>query len=141
MFDGCSSSSDFRGAACCGARLRRLTVSAAYWCGTAADIAIVILLLRSYLAPMTSAESLMKGFVWGAGFVAVISWVMPSQYDMRLGDEDYLNANTIGNLCAFGVFFAQYLMRTRKGEAGGLRSSFSHHLGAQSQQDGDRGLA
>jgi O-antigen ligase len=89
-------------------------VSAAYWCGTAADVAIVILLLRSYLAPGT-AESLMKGFVWGAGFVAVISWVMPSQYDMRLGDEDYLNANTIGNLCAFGVFFAQYLMRAKSG--------------------------
>lgn len=93
------------------------TVSTAYWCGTAADVAIVILLLRGYLAPVT-AESLMKGFVLGAGFVAVISWVMPSQYDMRLGDEDYLNANTIGNLCAFGVFFAQYLMRARNGRWG-----------------------
>jgi exopolysaccharide production protein ExoQ len=94
-----------------------LSISAAYWCGTVSDVAIVILLLRSHLAPIP-AESLMKGFVWGACLIAAISWVMPSQYDMRLGDGDYLNANTIGNLCAFGVFFAQYLMRARKGRWG-----------------------
>jgi O-antigen ligase len=92
-------------------------VSAAYWCGIASDVMVVILLLRSHPAPV-AAESLMKGFVWGSCFIAVISWVMPSQYDMRLGDEDYFNANTIGNLCAFGVFFAQYLMRARKGRWG-----------------------
>jgi exopolysaccharide production protein ExoQ len=92
-------------------------IAAAYWCGIAADVAIIILLLRSHRALVT-AESLMKGFVWGACFLAVISWVMPSQYDMRLGDEDYLNANTIGNLCAFGVFFAQYLLRAKKGRWG-----------------------
>jgi exopolysaccharide production protein ExoQ len=89
-------------------------VSSAYWCGPASDVAIVILLLRSQPAPI-AAGSLVKGFVWGSCFVAAISWVMPSQYDMRLGDEDYFNANTIGNLCAFGVFFAQYLMRARRG--------------------------
>ena len=92
-------------------------VAAAYWSGTASDVAIVVLLLRSHPATIT-AESLMGGFVWGTCFVAAISWVMPSQYDMRLGDEDYFNANTIGNLCAFGAFFAQYLMRTRKSRWG-----------------------
>ena len=88
-------------------------VSAAYWCGTASDVAIMILLLRYGLAAVT-AGSLMKGFIWGGCCVAIIAWVMPAQYDMRLGDEDYLNANTIGNLCAFSIFFAQYLMRARK---------------------------
>ena len=88
-------------------------VSAAYWCGTASDVVSVVLLLRDRNAALT-AEFLMKGFVQGACVVAIISWVMPSQYDMRLGDEDYFNANTIGNLCAFAVFFAQYLMRTRR---------------------------
>lgn len=92
-------------------------ISAAYWCGTASDVAIVILLLRSHLAPV-AADSLVKGFVWGTCLIVATSWIMPSQYDMRLGDEDYFNANTIGNICAFGAFFAQYLMRTRKGRWG-----------------------
>lgn len=92
-------------------------VSAAYWCGTVSDVAIMILLLRSGLAQLT-AHSLMKGFVWGGCCVAIIAWVMPVEYDMRLGDEDYLNPNTIGNICAFAIFFAQYLMRAKKGRWG-----------------------
>jgi exopolysaccharide production protein ExoQ len=91
--------------------------SAAYWCGTASDVGIMILLLRHGLAT-EAADSLMRGFVWGGCCIALIAWIMPAQYDMRLGDEDYLNANTIGNLCAFAVFFAQYLMRSGKGRWG-----------------------
>ncbi|MCU1225045.1 MAG: O-antigen polymerase [Edaphobacter sp.] len=92
-------------------------VSAAYWCGTASDVAMMILLLRNDSATV-AADSLMKGFVWGCCCIAIVAWIMPAQYDMRLGDEDYLNANTIGNLCAFGVFFSQYLMRSGKGRWG-----------------------
>jgi len=40
---------------------------------------------------------------------------MPAQYDLRLGDEDFLNANTIGNLCAFAIFFTQYLTHRKEG--------------------------
>lgn len=90
-------------------------VSAAYWCGTAADVATVALLLRAG-APGRVTASLMKGFVYGACCVAAVAWLMPVQYDLRLGDEDYFNANTIANLCAFGVFFCQYLLRRREGK-------------------------
>jgi O-antigen ligase len=91
-----------------------LPASMAYWCGTASDVAIVILLLRSGSVTAV-AHSLMKGFVWSACCIALIAWIMPAQYDLRLGDEDYFNSNTIGNLCAFAVFFAQYLMRRKEG--------------------------
>lgn len=88
--------------------------SAAYWCGTAIDVAMVVLLLRASVPGVAGA--LMKGFVWGACLVAVIAWLMPTQYDLRLGDEEYLNANTIANLCAFAIFFSQYLTHTKQGK-------------------------
>jgi exopolysaccharide production protein ExoQ len=89
------------------------TASTAYWCGMVADVAISILLLRTD-SMMGAANSLMKGFVWGSCCIALVAWIMPAQYDLRLGDEDFFNTNTIGNLCAFALFFAQYLMRRKE---------------------------
>jgi O-antigen ligase len=80
----------------------------------AADVAIVVLLLRA--GPLTEvSSSLMTGYVWGACAVAVIAWIMPAQSDLRLGDEELLGPNQIGYLCGFAFFFAQYLMRERRG--------------------------
>jgi exopolysaccharide production protein ExoQ len=94
-----------------------LPASIAYWCGMVSDVATVVLLLRT--GPVIGvASSLMKGFVWSACCIALIAWIMPTQYDLRLGDEDYFNSNTIGNLCAFALFFAQYLMRRKDGTWG-----------------------
>jgi exopolysaccharide production protein ExoQ len=94
-----------------------LSASIAYWCGMVSDVAIAVLLLRT--GPVIGvANSLMKGFIWSACCIALIAWIMPTQYDFRLGDEDYFNSNTIGNLCAFGLFFAQYLMRRKEGTWG-----------------------
>jgi len=91
--------------------------SAAHWLGTASDVAIALLLLRRD-ATNTAALSMMDGFIWGACFIALIAWILPTQYDLRIGDEDYLNPNTIGNLCAFAIFFAQYFVRTGRGRWG-----------------------
>ena len=91
--------------------------SVAYWCGMAADVAIVILLLRDG-SVAGRVNSLMKGYVSGACCLAVVAWLMPVQADLRLGDEDFLNTNQIGNLCAFAVFLAQYLMRSKAGKWG-----------------------
>lgn len=91
--------------------------SIAYWCSMAADVAIVAVLLRA--APATSVGgSIMKGFVWGACCLALIAWAMPAQTDLRLGNEDYFNANQIGNLCAIAIFLAQYLIRRKDGNWG-----------------------
>jgi O-antigen ligase len=60
----------------------------------------------------------MKGYVWGACAVAIIAWLLPAQSDLRLGDEELLGPNAIGYLCAFALFFAQYLAREKDGKWG-----------------------
>lgn len=94
-----------------------LPTSAAYFSGMAADVAIVFLLLRAGSVAAVS-HSLIKGFLWSACCLAVVAWIMPSQSDLRLGDEDFFNTNQIGNLCAVAIFLAQYLMRRKEGRWG-----------------------
>ena len=91
--------------------------SFAYWLGLAMDVATVTLLLRSGTL-VNESHSLMKGFIWSACCLALIAWIMPAPADLRLGDEQFFNANEIGNLCAFALFFAQYLTRCRDGKWG-----------------------
>jgi hypothetical protein len=90
-------------------------VSAAYWCGLVTDAAIVVLLFRGN-STVSVSHSLMKGFIWSSCCLALVAWIMPVQSDLRLGDEQFFNTNEIGNLCAFGIFFAQYLMLRKDGK-------------------------
>jgi exopolysaccharide production protein ExoQ len=86
----------------------------AYWCAMAADVMIVVLLLRT--GPESEmATSLMKGYVIGACCVALVAWILPAQSDLRLGDEELLGPNQIGYVCGLAVFLAQYLMNRRAG--------------------------
>jgi exopolysaccharide production protein ExoQ len=88
-----------------------------YWCAMAADTGMVVLLLR--MGPTKEiAASLMKGYVVGACIIAILAWLLPAQSDLRLGDEELLGPNQIGYLCAFALFFVQYLMRERLGKWG-----------------------
>jgi O-antigen ligase len=91
--------------------------SIAYWSGTAIDVATIVFLLRAGSVPEVAA-SVMKGFIWASCCVALIAWLMPTQYDFRLGDEDIFNPNSICNVCVFAVFFAQYLMRRKMARFG-----------------------
>jgi exopolysaccharide production protein ExoQ len=91
-----------------------LPAAGAFWCAMAADTAIVAMLLR--LGPEDEVvNALMQGYIWGACAIAVAAWLTPSQSDLRLGDETYLGPNQIGYVCAFAFFFAQYLMRRKRG--------------------------
>jgi exopolysaccharide production protein ExoQ len=92
-----------------------LSAAAAFWCAMACDFITVVMLLRIGSVEETVAR-LMSGYVWGACTIALIAWILPSQSDLRLGDEDYLGPNQIGYACAFAVFFAQYLMRRGRKE-------------------------
>jgi O-antigen ligase len=94
-----------------------LPAAIAYWIAMAADVAIVILMLRAGRLTVV-AKSLMKGYVLGACAVAIIAWLLPAQSDLRLGDEEFLGPNAIGYLCAFALFFAQYLAREKYGRWG-----------------------
>src|SRR5271163_1135235 len=86
----------------------------AFWCAMAADTGIVVLLLRVDEIDRV-VNSLMRGYIWGACAIAVAAWLMPTQSDLRLGDEELLGPNQIGWVCAFAFFFAQYLMRRKNG--------------------------
>jgi uncharacterized membrane protein YwzB len=92
-----------------------LSNSVAYWGGMVVDVASVVLLLRCGTGTR-EAHSILKGFVWSACCLGLIAWVMPIASDLRLGDEQFFNTNEIGNLCAFAIFFAQYLTRASDGE-------------------------
>lgn len=94
-----------------------LAASFAYWCGMAADVAIVMVLLSNGSIAKVS-HAVMKGYIWSACCLSVIAWIMPVQPDLRLGDMDYFNTNQIGNLCAFAIFMAQYLMSKKDGRWG-----------------------
>src|SRR5579859_7905689 len=86
-----------------------------YWCEMAADVAIVVLLVRSGTVSEV-ASSLMRGFILSTCVLAVIAWMMPAQSDFRLGDQDYFNTNQIGNLCAIAIFMAQFLQSRKDGK-------------------------
>jgi exopolysaccharide production protein ExoQ len=86
-------------------------VAFAYWCGVVADLAMVVLLLRT--GPVESmSSSLMKGYVWGACVIALITWLSPTMQDLRPGNDDYFSPNAVALICAFGVFLAQFLSRS-----------------------------
>ncbi len=86
-----------------------VAAAAAFWGAMAADLGIVVLLLRT--GPIDEmASGLMKGYVYGACGVALVAWLLPAQSDLRLGVEDLLGPNQVGYAAAFAIWFAQYLM-------------------------------
>ncbi len=88
-----------------------IPVALAYWGGMAADVAMIVLLLRPFDLG-TTARAIFKGYVWGACFIAVVMWLSPTMEDLRPGDNDFFSPNEIGFTCAFAVFFAHYLTRS-----------------------------
>ena len=90
-----------------------ISVAFGYWCALAADVAIVVLLLRT--DPIDkSGPAMMKGFVLGACFIACAMWVSPTLEDLRPGNDDFFTPNAIGYTCAIGVFLAQFLGRSER---------------------------
>ncbi|MGO9437236.1 MAG: O-antigen ligase family protein [Terracidiphilus sp.] len=88
-----------------------------YWCGVVADVTVVVLLLRA--GPVQGvAHSLMRGYIWSTCILAMSAWIMPTRADLRLGDMEFFNTNQIGNLCAFAILLAQYLMCRKDGKWG-----------------------
>ncbi|HEX4022421.1 MAG TPA: O-antigen ligase family protein [Acidobacteriaceae bacterium] len=108
----------FLGFSCCSllwSSTVSLPDSLANWCAMAADFTIIAMLLRT--GPLIGvSDSLMKGFIWGACTVAIIAWLMPAESDLRLGDAELLGPNQIGYVCASAFFFAQYLIREKRGK-------------------------
>ncbi len=80
----------------------------AYWAGMAADVLIVLMLLRGH-CPERFAVGLMKGAVWGAVTLAIVAWCSPVTADMRLGNIAFLHPNTLGLEFGLATLIGQYL--------------------------------
>jgi exopolysaccharide production protein ExoQ len=80
----------------------------AYWGGMAADVFIVLLLLRGN-SPERFAVGLMKGAVLGAVALALVAWCSPVTDDLRLGNNAFLHPNTLGLEFALSTLIGQYL--------------------------------
>ena len=91
-----------------------LTIAFAYWLGMAADVLMVIVLLRTGKTMAVSSQVL-QGFVYGACFIALVMWLSPTMQDLRPGNDDFFSPNAIGFTCAFGAFFAQLLSTRQPG--------------------------
>jgi exopolysaccharide production protein ExoQ len=86
-------------------------VAFVYWCCMAADLGMVVLLLRT--GPVaTMSSSIMKGYVCGACLIACVIWLSPTMEDLRPGNDDFFSPNATGMICALGVFIAQFLHRS-----------------------------
>jgi exopolysaccharide production protein ExoQ len=84
-------------------------VALVYWASMAADVAIVLLLLRHEDADRDT-EAIMKGVVWGAAALAIIAWCSPATADLRLGNDTFLHPNTLGLEIGIATLIAQYLV-------------------------------
>lgn len=87
------------------------SAAAAYWLGMAAEIVLVLLLLRENRVEWIT-RSLMKGFVAGSCVVAFVAWCSPVTVELRLGNDLYMHPNTLGMTCAVAALLAQFLSRT-----------------------------
>ena len=83
-------------------------VALGYWIAMAADVALVLLVVRTE-GPRQASESLLKGYVFGVGLLCLVAWAAPAMKDLRLGDDEFLTPNAIGFQCAFGALLCQYL--------------------------------
>jgi exopolysaccharide production protein ExoQ len=83
-------------------------VAFAYWIGMAADIVIVLLLLRRGDAGRFT-RNLFEGAVLGASALALVAWCSPLTADLRLGNDAFLHPNTLGLEIGIATLLAQYL--------------------------------
>ena len=90
-----------------------LPAAVAFWCAMGANCAVVVLLMRTQSVESV-AQALLKGFAHGACIAAIGAWLLPGSDDSRLGYDGLIGTNSIGYLCAFAFYCAQYLVVVRK---------------------------
>lgn len=91
-----------------------IAIAFAYWLGLAADVLMVIVLLRTDETVKVSWK-ILRGFVCGACFIAIVMWLSPTMQDLRPGNDDFFSPNAVGFTCALGAIFAQLLSTEERG--------------------------
>ena len=91
-----------------------IPVALTYWAAMAADVLMVALLIGKQSREEAMLD-LLRGYVLGACFIAVVMWCSPTMGDLRPGNDEFFSPNAIGFTCAFGIFLAQILMLHAQG--------------------------
>jgi hypothetical protein len=95
-------------------RVNSLFSAFGYWTGIAISVLVVSLLLSLGDTDKVACKSL-QGYVWsGLGFALVALLSNSTTADGRLGNEDFLHPNAIGNQMAIASFCASYLILQTK---------------------------
>lgn len=89
-----------------------IAAALAYWSAMAADVVIVLLLLR-YDDSERCTDALIKGAVWGAMLLSMVAWCSPNTEDLRLGNDAFLHPNTLGLEIGIATLLAQHLAAQR----------------------------
>ena len=87
-----------------------LVSACGYWVSFIAELAVIALLLRYHQAE-DFAPAALKGFVWASVVLALVAWMAPGTYELRMGEQEYLHPNTIGNQFGLAALFSIFLAR------------------------------
>ncbi len=79
-----------------------------YWAYFVAGLATIAILLRCDQVENVAPAAL-QGFVWASVVIALIAWTAPGTWELRLGDQEHLHPNAIGNQFALAALFSIYL--------------------------------
>jgi O-antigen ligase len=85
-----------------------------YWIGFIAEFSVVVCFLKLGDVDRITVAAL-SGFIWAAAVVAIIAWTAPGTWEQRMGDQEYLHPNAIGNQFGLAALFGLYLARRNLG--------------------------
>jgi len=87
-----------------------LVSASGYWVAFVAELTTIAVLLRFSKAE-TFAPAALKGFVWASVVLALVAWMAPGTWELRIGQQEYLHPNIIGNQFALAALFCIFLAR------------------------------
>jgi exopolysaccharide production protein ExoQ len=87
-----------------------LVNASGYWVAFVASLATTAILIRFDRADDVALAAL-QGFVWASAILALIGWTAPGTYELRMGQQEYLHPNVIGNQFALAALFSIFLAR------------------------------
>jgi exopolysaccharide production protein ExoQ len=87
-----------------------LVNASGYWVAFIASLVTIAVLIRFDRADNVALAAL-QGFVWASAILALIGWMAPGTYELRMGQQEYLHPNAIGNQVAIAALFSIFLAR------------------------------
>jgi exopolysaccharide production protein ExoQ len=98
------------GVSLCWTQSSSLVNASGYWVAFIASLATIAVLIRSDRADNVALAAL-QGYVWASVILALIGWTAAGTYELRMGQQEYLHPNAIGNQVALAALFSIFLAR------------------------------